>query len=164
MTSDPAKPLCVFERNGVKCGKTPEHFYHPNNHPYTPPAETGRCGNEWPMKHGYFCQLPKGHSGDHESECPNPAFHQSWPDTPPAETKAGPSWTGDDWDRIDATTGLPEPAAPVSPPQCHGCIQRDEEIMTLRQAIDSAIEIIPASMGGHVTLGLNILQKARRRI
>lgn len=54
--------------------------------------------------------------------------------------------------------------APVSPPQCSGCIQRDEEIMALQQAIDSAIEIIPASMGGHVTLGLNILLKVRRQI
>jgi hypothetical protein len=48
------------------------------------------CGNEWTLKHGYFCQLPKGHAGDHESECPNPEFHQSWP---------------------------AEPAAPVSPPR-----------------------------------------------
>jgi hypothetical protein len=37
------------------------------------------CAHEFPLKDGYFCQLPKGHNGDHESECPNPQFHQSWP-------------------------------------------------------------------------------------
>lgn len=135
MTSDPTLcPICKSDSPTVNMHPwgepCPDKF-----HPWTPPAETGRCGNEWPMKHGYFCQLPKGHSGDHESECPNPAFHQSWPDTPPAETKAGPSWTGDDWDRIDATTGLPEPAAPVSPPDMFS----EEKIKEIARALGKRI-------------------------
>ena len=39
---------------------------------------------------------------------------------------------------------------------------REQEIERLRTAIQEAIDIIPGSMGGHVTLGLNILQKAAR--
>jgi len=53
MTSDPAKPLCVFQfkLDGKTCGKPEKHWNHGEaqgygtRHPYTPPAETGRCEN-----------------------------------------------------------------------------------------------------------------------
>lgn len=45
---------------------------------------------------------------------------------------------------------------------CHGCAQRDEHILKLERAITSAIDTIPNSMGGDVTLGLNILQAVQR--
>jgi hypothetical protein len=42
-------------------------------------------------------------------------------------------------------------------------LSAQKEIERLRAAINEAIQIIPHSMGGHVTLGLNILQKAARK-
>lgn len=39
----------------------------------------------------------------------------------------------------------------------------DKELAEAREAIQKASDIIPASMGGHVTLGLNILQEALRK-
>lgn len=45
---------------------------------------------------------------------------------------------------------------------CHGCAQRDEYILKLERAITSAIYTLPPSMGGHVTLALNILQGVAR--
>lgn len=42
-------------------------------------ATKDRCSDEFQLKHGYVCELPKGHAGDHEATCPNPQFHQTWP-------------------------------------------------------------------------------------
>jgi len=39
-----------------------------------------RCGNEFTLRHGYFCELPKGHEGAHGATCPNPQYWQSWSD------------------------------------------------------------------------------------
>lgn len=52
----------------------------------SPPSSPGAartvkklCGHEFKLKDGYFCELPHGHAGGHEATCPNPQFHQSWP-------------------------------------------------------------------------------------
>jgi hypothetical protein len=47
-------------------------------------SDPERCGNEFTLKHGYFCELPKGHEGAHGSECPNPQYWQAWPKDQPA--------------------------------------------------------------------------------
>ena len=39
----------------------------------------GLCNDEFTLKHGYFCELPRGHAGEHEATCPNAQFHQCWP-------------------------------------------------------------------------------------
>lgn len=38
------------------------------------------CGNEFKLRDRYVCTEPKGHSGVHGCECPNPQFHQTWDD------------------------------------------------------------------------------------
>ncbi len=47
-----------------------------------------KCGNEFKLRNGYFCELPLGHDGDHEATCPNPQFTQRWPNARPAEVEA----------------------------------------------------------------------------
>ena len=37
-----------------------------------------KCGDEFTLRYGYFCELPKGHKGEHEAQCPNPQFYQRW--------------------------------------------------------------------------------------
>jgi hypothetical protein len=69
------------------------------------------CLNEFQLKHGYFCQLPRGHSGDHEAECPNPQFHQRWSNeaAQPSEAVSQDGrigGEGPDWNKVH---GLLEP-------------------------------------------------------
>ena len=54
--------------------------------PLPEPAE-GKCGNEFKLRHGYFCGLTSGHAGDHEATCPNPQFHQSWTQAAPVSAE-----------------------------------------------------------------------------
>lgn len=63
------------------------------------------CRNRFKLRHGYFCQLPKGHSGDHESECPNSQFHQKWSDD------------------LGAAPVLTQPSAKQKCPKCGGPLE-----------------------------------------